>query len=130
MWIALVAVAIVVVGLAAFVGLGRLGEMPAEAVVDRPRGRIPAGPVTDEFLAELRIPTAWTGYAPKQVDSYLRAVVDGMAPPACETVFDVVRRGYDMQVVDEVLLRAEYERPTEAEEAPAVEPPVGGMSPD
>lgn len=127
MWIAIVAVAIVVLGLAAFAGLGRMGEMPAEAVTDRPKGRIPDGPVTPEFVAGLRIPTAWTGYDRRQVDNYLHALGEGLAPPASETVFDVVRRGYDMQIVDELMLRADYERPT-PEEDEATEPPVGGQS--
>lgn len=114
MWILAVVVAIVVLGLAAFAGLGRLGQMPPDAVTDRPKGRIPAGPVTAQFLAEARLPTAGTGYDRSQVDHYLARVVDGTAPPAAETVFDVVRGGYDMQVVDEVLLRVDYERPTAA----------------
>ena len=118
MWIAIVAVAIAVLGLAAFAGMGRLGEMPADAVVDRPRGRVPHGPVTHAFLAEAVLPTAWPGYAREQVDQYLAAVADGAAAPASETLFDVVRRGYDMQVVDELLLRAEYERPLAADASP------------
>lgn len=127
MWIAIVVVAVVVLGMAAFAGLGRLGEMPAEAVTDRPKGRIPDGPVTPGFLVEARIPTAWTGYDRGQVDRYLFAVDEGQAPPASETVFDVVRRGYDMQVVDELMLRTEFERPT-AEALEPTEPPVGGVS--
>lgn len=114
MWIAVVAVAIVTLGFAAFAGLGRLGEMPAEAVTDRPRGRLPVGPVTHDFLAEAILPTAWSGYRRDQVDRYLAGLADGSAPPASETVFDVVRRGYDMQVIDELLLRGGYERPMPA----------------
>ena len=45
-------------------------------------------------------------------------MADGAAAPASETLFDVVRRGYDMQVVDELLLRAEYERPMAADASP------------
>ncbi|MHA6524204.1 hypothetical protein [Tessaracoccus sp. G1721] len=118
MWIAIVAVAIVVLGLAAFAGMGRLGEMPADPVIDRPRGRVPEGPVTREFLARAVLPTAWSGYARDQVDRYLAAVADGEAAPPSETLFDVVRRGYDMQVVDELLLRPGYERPKAAEAPP------------
>ena len=118
MWIAIVAVAIVVLGLAAFAGMGRLGEMPPDAVIDRPKGRVPDGPVTPEFLAAAVLPTAWSGYRRDQVDAYLAAVADGSAAPASDTLFDVVRRGYDMQVVDELLLRAHYERPIAAEALP------------
>ena len=109
MWIAIVAVAVVVLGLAAVAGKGRLGEMPPEAVIDRPRGRVPDGPVTAEFLAEAVLPTAWSGYRRDQVDAYLAAVADGTAPPASETLFDVTRRGYDMQVIDELLRRPRVE---------------------
>lgn len=109
------AIAIVVLGFAAFAGLGRLGEMPAEAVTDRPKARIPAGPITADFLAGARLPTAWSGYDRGQVDAHLSLVAAGAAPPAGATVFDVVRDGYDMQVVDELMLRAEYERPTAAQ---------------
>lgn len=118
MWIAIVAAAIVTLGLAAFVGLGRLGEMPAEAVNDRPRGRVPAGPVTAEFLAAARLPTAWSGYRRDQVDRHLAELADGTAARQAEVVFDVVRGGYDMQVIDELLLRAAYERPTAAPSSP------------
>ena len=122
MWIAIVAVAVVVLGLAAVAGMGRLGEMPPEAVIDRPRGRVPDGPVTAEFLAAAVLPTAWSGYRRDQVDAYLAAVADGAAPPASGTLFDVTRRGYDMQVIDELLLRAGYERPRAAEAVPQETP--------
>ncbi|HSO68128.1 MAG TPA: hypothetical protein VLQ67_00690 [Arachnia sp.] len=118
MWIAIVGAAIVTLGLAAFAGLGRLGEMPADAVNDRPRGRVPAGPVTPELLAAAILPTAWSGYRRDQVDRYLAELADGTAAPEAEVVFDVVRRGYDMQVIDELLLRGAYERPTAAESSP------------
>ena len=115
MWIAIVGVAIVTLGLAAFAGLGRLGEMSADAVNDRPRGRVPAGPVTPEFLAAAILPTPRSGHSRDQVDRYLAELADGTAVPEAEVVFDVVRRGYDMQVIDELLLRGAYERPKAAE---------------
>lgn len=119
-WV-IVVVAIVVLGLGAWAATGRLGEMP-EPVDDRPKGRIPEGPVDAEFLAALRFPKAATGYAPAQVDDYLRAFVDRGAEPL-EAVFDLVPAGYDMQAVDAVLDRAAAPHPpahavaTEAPEA-------------
>lgn len=112
MWIVIGAIGIVVLGLAAFAGLGKFGEMPAEAVNDRPKGHIPEGSVTHEFLQELSVPTASSGYDKDEVDAYLRAIVNGTAAPAAETLFTVVKRGYDMQVIDNIIERPRYERPT------------------
>lgn len=102
-WV-IVVVAVVVLAVAAWVGTGRLGQMP-EAVNDRPKGRIPAGELDSSFLEGLSIPLAPTGYAPDQVDEYLDKVVVGEAEPATQVRFSTVRRGYDMQVVDEILDR-------------------------
>ncbi|QNP57389.1 hypothetical protein [Tessaracoccus defluvii] len=68
---------LVVFGLAAYLGLGKLGEMPQHAVHDRPKGRIPDGPVDEAFLAEARIPVAAHGYDRGQVDGVLRRIADG-----------------------------------------------------
>lgn len=109
---AIIVCALVVLGLASFAGLGRLGEMPAEAVNDRPKGYIPDGPVTQALLKELRLPQASTGYAHGPVNGYLANIASGSALPAEQTRFPVVRGGYDMQVVDELIERPRYERPT------------------
>ena len=102
----IVAVAVVVMGLAAVAGTGRLGEMPPP-VNDRPKGRVPDGPLDAAFLAELRIPAAAAGYDRRQVDDYLDSLVaEPASHEAREAVFDVVAGGYDMQVVDLVLERA------------------------
>ena len=114
-------VAIGVLAAAAFAGLGRLGEMPQEGVTDRPRGRVPDGPVTEHLLGSLRIPTASSGYEQGPVDAYLAAIADGTAAPAQDTFFKVVRGGYDMGVVDNLLARERFERPTAAVVVDAVE---------
>lgn len=100
---AIVVVAIAVLGVAAWAGTGRLGEMP-ETVSDRPKAHIPDGPVDASFLTALSIPTVSTGYRTSQVDAHLDAYVAGDAEPSAAR-FDVVRRGYDMQAVDAVLER-------------------------
>lgn len=97
----IVVVAIAVLGVAAWAGTGRLGEMP-ELVSDRPKARIPEGPVDEAFLEALSLPRASTGYRCSQVDAYLSAHVAGNDEEP-EAHFDVVRRGYDMQAVDAVL---------------------------
>lgn len=109
----IVVVAVVVLGLGAWAGTGRLGEMP-EVVNDRPKGHVPDGPVNDAFLRDLRLPRASSGYDRGQVDAYLRAFVDGEQGEELESVFDIVRGGYDMQVTDEVLDRLAT-RPAEVE---------------
>ncbi|MEO7587330.1 MAG: hypothetical protein ABIS84_04805 [Arachnia sp.] len=96
-------VAIAVLGVAAWAGTGRLGEMP-EPVVDRPKAYIPDGAVDAAFLEAVRIPRAVTGYHRGQVDDFLAAHASGSAEGS-EVAFDVVRGGYDMQAVDEVLTR-------------------------
>lgn len=102
-WV-VVALAVIVLGLAAWAGTGRLGEM-APVVNDRPKGHVPEGPLNQAFLSELRLPRATSGYDAAQVDAYLRAVVAGDAEDL-EKAFDIARDGYDMQVVDEVLDRS------------------------
>ena len=102
---------LVVFGLAAYLGLGKLGEMPQHAVHDRPKGRIPDGPVDEAFLAEARIPVAAHGYDRGQVDGLLRRIADGEGVEPGAVLFDVVRRGYDMQVVDDLLDRPQPAAP-------------------
>ncbi|MFV0428650.1 MAG: hypothetical protein ACK5KO_04395 [Arachnia sp.] len=101
-WV-IVVVAMLVLAAAAWAGTGRLGQMP-EPVTDRPKGRIPAGPIDEQFIATALIPTALNGYQRSQVDAYLRAWVDAKMP--VEASFDVVPGGYDMQAVDAILDRA------------------------
>ncbi|MGO1383516.1 MAG: hypothetical protein ACTHU1_01825 [Arachnia sp.] len=100
---AIVVVAIAVLGVAAWAGTGKLGEMPV-AVTDRPKAHVPTGPVDGEFVRELTIPRVATGYRPSQVDALLAAHLSG-ADPEPDTHFDVVRGGYDMQAVDAVMGR-------------------------
>lgn len=103
-WV-IVAAAIIVLGLGAWAGTGRLGSMPPP-VSDRPKPAIPDGPVDREFLDALRIPLAWHGYETGAVDEYLDQAATGTASqPPDEVRFTVVRNGYDMQAVDLVLDR-------------------------
>lgn len=100
---AIVVVAIAVLGVAAWAGTGKLGEMPG-AVTDRPKAYIPDGPVDDAFLEALVLPVAGTGYSQSQVDAVLSAHAAGEdAHPG--TRFRVVAGGYDMQAVDAVIER-------------------------
>lgn len=100
---AIVVVAIGILGVAAWAGTGRLGEMPG-AVNDRPKPHVPDGPVDEAFLTNLSLPIAGTGYRCSQVDALLAAHVAGEdIEPG--TRFDVVRKGYDMQAVDAVIDR-------------------------
>lgn len=105
MWIAIVIVGLVVLGLAAYAALGRLGEMRPDAITDSPKGRVPEGQVDAEFMQGLVIPLRTNGYSPQQVDAFLGEVIAGTAGPAVDARFDVVRRGYDMSVVDDILDR-------------------------
>lgn len=141
----IVACAIIVLGVGAWAGTGRLGSMP-EVVNDRPKGVIPDGEVDAAFLEEVKLPTVSHGYDPDQVDEFLAAHVEGRALTDARTMrFDVVRQGYDMQGVDLILRRialqqapAEEDRlevegdhtpEAETEEAP-VEAGSGGPSDD
>ncbi len=125
----LVIVAIVVLGVAAWAGTGKLGELPP-VVTDRPKGRIPAGPLTEELLAELRLPRVSSGYCRQQVDDHLSAL---LADAADRPSFDVVRGGYDMQVVDELLARfardAAAVRAAEAVKAAEIDPEQSATAP-
>lgn len=100
---AIVVVAIAVLGVAAWAGTGRLGEMP-ESVTDRPKAHLPEGLVDETFLEGLSLPIAGSGYRRSQVDAFLAAYVEtrDLTPG---TLFDVVRGGYDMQAVDAVIGR-------------------------
>ena len=111
MWIAIVIVGLVVLGLAAYAALGRLGEMRPDAITDSPKGRVPDGQVDAEFMQGLVIPLRTNGYSPKQVDAFLDEVIAGTAGPAVDARFDVVRRGYDMTVVDDILDRVSAQEP-------------------
>lgn len=114
-WV-MVVVAIAVLGVAAWAGTGRLGEMP-EAVSDRPKPHLPEGSVDAAFVEALSIPLASTGYRCSQVDAHLEAHVAGEADIP-EPSFDVVRHGYDMQVVDAVLERCQSSHGFTGEEGP------------
>lgn len=114
-WVAAGIVGLGVLAAAAFAGLGRLGEMPQEPVIDRARGYVPAGPVTPELLAQLRLPTAASGYEQRTVDAHLEQIADGTAPFDQPPRFRVVKGGYEMGTVDELLDRERFERPTAAQ---------------
>ncbi|NHB85559.1 hypothetical protein G7085_15660 [Tessaracoccus sp. HDW20] len=114
MWIAIVAVGVVVLGLAAYAALGNLGEMPAGPVTDNPKGRVPEGPVDGEFLASAVLPRRVNGYGRDEVDAYLASVVAGEAAPPSEVTFPVTFAGYDMAVIDELLERIEQQRASDA----------------
>lgn len=125
-WVAAGIVALGVLAAAAFAGMGRLGEMPQDPVTDHFRGQVPDGPVTEQFLEEAVLPTALNGYSRPQVDQYLHEIAAGTASPEDEVRFKVVSNGYAMSVIDELLARERYERPTPADsvelddEAPVV----------
>ena len=130
-WVFAGIVALGVLVAAAFAGLGRFGQMPDAPILDRPRGRVPDGPVTDAMLAELTLPKAPTGYDRAAVDEYLREIADGTAIPASEKKFKVVSEGYDMHVVDNILARERYERPTAVDaDFTRPEPDDAGPEPD
>ncbi len=106
---AIVVVAIAVLGVAAWAGTGRLGEMP-DGVTDRPKAHIPEGHVDQDFLEGMSLPVASTGYRRSQVDEALSSHVSG-EPVDADQRFDVVRRGYDMQAVDAILARMRTSAP-------------------
>lgn len=126
MWLAIGAVAVAVLVAAAFMGLGKFGEMPQHPVNDRPKGRVSSGPITPELLDDLRIPLASTGYRATEVDRYLAEIAAGVAAPAGETRFEVVRRGYDMQVVDELIERVRPFQPSSTLAGEGAESPPEG----
>ena len=105
MWIAFTIVIIVVLGLAAYAATGKLGEMPATAVTDTPKGFVPDGPVDEASLQATIIPLRAHGYTEQEVDDYLTLAVRGEGVSPQDVRFKVKRRGYDMAVVDELLDR-------------------------
>ena len=130
-WVACGIVAIGVLAAAAFAGLGRFGGMPQDPVLDQFRGRVPDGPVDESLLERLQLPTSSSGYARHEVDDYLRDVAAGTAPPPSEATFSVVRGGYEMATVDNLIERERYERPTAAtdDEPPALPATHGADTP-
>ncbi len=105
MIVVIVLAGFVVMALAAIAGTGRFGEW-REPVTDRPKGRMPEGPVDGHFLDEVRIPDALFGYDPDEVREYLRLVAGGIVV-ADAPQFTVRSRGLDMQFVDEIVARAQ-----------------------
>jgi len=78
MWLFAI-VAVVVMGAAAVVALGRGGSM-AEVYDDRPDARIPAdGPLTADDLRRVRFTTALRGYRMSEVDALLDRLTDELA---------------------------------------------------
>lgn len=124
-WLIVVA-ALVVLGLAAWAGTGRFGAMP-EPVTDAPRPVIPPGPVNRAFLDDLELPTTRYGYDTRQVDDYLHAHAAGEASGSPErTLFGVVRNGYSMTAVDQVMDRvaSEWSAPGFERDEPAAKTDV------
>lgn len=110
MWIAIIAVSVAILALAAYAATGRMGEMPADPVLDDHPGHVPDGPVDAEFLAAVKFPVRAQGYSPEEVDRYLDGAVSGSAVPPDEVRFRVCRSGYDMAVVDRILDRLSAEQ--------------------
>jgi DivIVA domain-containing protein len=78
MWLFAV-IAVLVMGAAAVVALGRGGSM-AEVYDDRPDSRVPAdGPLTADDLREVRFTTAIRGYRMSEVDALLDRLTDELA---------------------------------------------------
>lgn len=103
MIVLIVLAAFAVMAAAAIAGTGRLGQWQ-EPVNDSPKGHIPDGDVDDAFIRELVTPGAAFGYDREEVDDLYRAFAEGAQLHARR--FAVVRRGYDMAFVDEVIRRA------------------------
>lgn len=102
---AIIVVAVIVLGIGAYAGTGKLGQLP-EVVNDSPKGVIPEGPVDEAFLEKLRIPRVISGYSPSAVDQYLGDAVAGReVEPVAHITFPVVKSGYDMTLTDIVLDR-------------------------
>lgn len=116
-WV-IVVVAIIVLGIGAYAGTGKLGEMPP-VVTDTPRGTVPEGPVDEEFLEGLTIPRVAHGYDTTEVDAFLQSWVEGRHQGRVEDVsFPVVRDGYDMATTDHVLDRMGRNGATRASQDP------------
>lgn len=86
--------ALVVFGLAAVAGSGRLGEMP-DPVDDRFAGRFPEE-LSPETVTEVRFSRAPIGYERAAVDKALATIFDDPAPPS----FQIMRGGYQIGQVD------------------------------
>lgn len=63
-------VAVAILGLAAVVAAGRLGEMPG-TVTDTPQPHVPSGTLTGEDLRGLRFAVVTRGYSMQQVDELI-----------------------------------------------------------
>lgn len=113
MVVLIVIAAFAIMAVAAVAGTGRLGEWK-EPVTDAPKGHLPEGPVRPEFFEELVTPRAPFGYSLREVDEVYDALASG-AHLADPPEFSIVRAGYRMAFVDEVLRRAVRQH----EEAPA-----------
>ena len=100
----IVVAAFAVMAAAAIAGTGRLGEWQ-EPVDDSPKGHLPDGDVDEAFFDELVTPTATYGYDRTEVDAVYEVLAQG-AFPSDDPQFRIVRGGYRMQFVDEVLRRA------------------------
>lgn len=69
-WVIAVIV-VVVIGLAAAMATGALGEMRAEPVRDHYRQSLPAGPLSGQDVHDLRFGVTLRGYAMAQVDEVI-----------------------------------------------------------
>ena len=74
-------IAVAILGLAAVVASGRLGEFPA-TVTDIPRPHLPSGPITSDGLRGLRFAVVTRGYSMQQVDELLDRVAGQLESPA------------------------------------------------
>jgi len=74
-------IAVAILGLAAVVSSGRLGEFPA-TVTDTPRPHLPSGPITAEGLRGLRFAVVMRGYSMQQVDELLDRVAGQLEKPS------------------------------------------------
>ena len=74
-------VAVAILGLAAVVASGRLGEFPA-TVTDTPRPHLPSGQITGDGLRGLRFAVVARGYSMQQVDELLDRVAGQLESPA------------------------------------------------
>lgn len=101
MIVVIVLAALAVMAIAAIAGTGRFGQWQ-EPVNDRRKGHLPAGPPNEEWLQELRIPSAMHGYSPSEVDELLERVTRGSSLRESPR-FGIVRNGYDMQFVDRII---------------------------
>lgn len=74
-------IAVTILGLAAVVASGRLGEFPA-TVTDTPRPHLPSGPISGDGLRGLRFAVVTRGYSMQQVDELLDRVASQLESPA------------------------------------------------